>query len=336
MLAIRVDQPGGPEVLKAVQVPEPTLQPGQLLVDARTLGVNFIDINFRRGINARGNDPVAMPFIPGDEGVGIIRAVGDGVAGFSVGDRVAWIFADAGYAEVVAVPAKFAVKVPEGLPDEIGLVLAQGLAAHYLVHDIVKVDSRTTALVHAAAGGVGRLLTQILKIRGARVLGAVSSPAKTALVRAAGADEVMLYSDYSDADFAAKVRALTDGKGVDVVYDGTGKDTFERSLASIRRRGHFVAFGAASGVAMIDPRALLRAGSISFIRPGLRDFIQPWEVLQSRADDLFAWIKDGRLAVEIGGRFALNDAAEAHRAMESRMTTGKLILTVAPAQASVQ
>ncbi len=325
MLAIRVDQPGGPEVLKTVQMPEPTLQPGQLLVDVHTVGVNFIDLALRRGINPRGNDPVAMPHIPGDEGVGVVRAIGEGVAGFSVGDRVGWIFAEASYAEVAAVPAMFAVRIPEGLSDETGLVLAQGITAHYLVHDIAKVDSSTTALVHAAAGGVGLLLTQILKIRGARVIGAVSSAAKAAAVRAAGADEVVLYSD---TDFVDKVRTFAAGRGADVVYDGVGRDTFERSLASIRRRGHLIMFGAASGPVMIDPRALSRAGSISFTQPGLRDFIQPWEVLQSRANDLFAWIKDGRLTVEIGARFALKDAAEAHRAIESRTSIGKLILVV--------
>lgn len=329
MLAIRVDQAGGPEVLKAVQMPEPTLQSGHLLVDVHTVGVNFIDISFRRGINPRGNGPVAMPHIPGDEGVGKVRAVGEGVTGFSVGDRVGWIFAEASYAEVAAVPAMFAVRIPDGVSDETGLVLAQGLTAHYLVHDIAKVDSQTTALVHAAAGGVGLLLTQVLKIRGARVIGAVSSPAKAAAVRAAGADEVVLYSD---TDFVDKVRTFTAGRGADVVYDGVGKDTFERSLASIRRRGHLIMFGAASGPVMIDPRALARAGSISFTQPGLRDFIQPWEVLQSRADDLFAWVRDGRLTVEIGARFALQDAAEAHRAIENRTSIGKLILVAAGAR----
>lgn len=328
MLAIRVDEPGGPEVLKAVQMPEPALPPGHLLVDVRTVGVNFIDISFRRGINPRGNGPVAMPHVPGDEGVGIVRAVGDGVTGFSVGDRIGWIFADSSYAEVAAVPANFAVRIPEDVSDEIGLVLAQGLTAHYLVHDIAKVGAGTTALVHAAAGGVGLLLTQVLKIRGARVIGAVSSPAKAIPVRTAGADEVVLYSD---ADFVGKVRALTDGQGVEVVYDGVGKDTFDLSLGSIRRHGHLISFGTASGAMMIDPRALARAGSVSFTRPGLRDFIQPREVLQSRANDLFTWIRDGRLRVEIGARFALKDAAEAHRAIESRMSVGKMILVAATA-----
>lgn len=319
MFAIRVSRTGGPEVLEPVSVTEPAPSAGQLLVDVRGAGVNFLDIHFRRGTN-----PIAMPYIPGDEGVGVVRALGEGVTGFAIGDRVAWILGEGSYAEVAAVPTKSTVRIPDDMSDDAGFVLAQGLTAHYLAHDIVEPGPGLSVLVHAAAGGVGRLLTQILKIRGTRVIATVSDAAKEPAARAAGADDVIVYSD---ADFAGTVRELTGGKGVDAVYDGVGKDTFDRSLASLRRRGHFISFGAASGlVPPIDPRALLRAGSITFIRPGLRDFIETPEALRSRTADLFAWIKSGRLRVQIGGRFALKNAADAHRALESRRTVGKLIL----------
>ncbi len=328
MLAIRVDEPGGPEVLKVVEVPEPFLKPGTILVDVHAVGVNFLDIHLRRGIHPRGNESVPMPFFPGDEGVGIVRAVAEDVTGFVPGDRVGWILGEACYAEVVAAPAAFTVKIPAEVDIETGLVLAQGLTAHYLAHDIAPIKEGTPVLVHAAAGGVGLLLTQILKIRGAKVIAAVSSAEKAEAARAAGADETILYSDQ---DFAGSVRCLTEGKGVSVVYDGVGRDTFELSLASIRRRGFFVLFGAASGaVESIDPRVLQRAGSISFSRPGLRDFIENRDILQDRADDLFKWISDKRLNVEIGRKFALAEAAESHRALESRAAIGKQIL-VCPA-----
>jgi NADPH2:quinone reductase len=319
MRAIRVEQPGGPEVLCSVELPEPRPKPGELLVDVHAAGVNFLDIYFRRGLYPR-----PMPYVPGDEGVGVVRAMGAGVEGFAAGDRVAWVMGEASYAEVATAPASSTVKLPQDLPDEAGLILAQGLTAHYLANDIVDSGPGFTALVHAAAGGVGRLLTRILKLRGARVIATVSSPAKQSAAQDAGADDVIVYSA---GDFVETVRGLTDGKGVDAVYDGVGRDTFDRSLASLRRRGHFISFGAASGpVPPVDPRALLRAGSISLIRPGLRDFVQTREILDARAQDLFGWLRTGELDLYVGARYPLADAAEAHRALENRQSVGKLIL----------
>lgn len=323
MLAIRADQPGGPEVLKPADFPEPSLTSGRLLVDVHSVGVNFLDIYLRRGIHPRG-EPVPMPFVPGDEGVGTVRAVAEDVTGFAPGDRVGWILGEACYAEVVAAPAAYAVKIPPQIEIDKGLVLAQGLTAHYLAHEFGTIGDGTPVLVHAAAGGVGLLLTQILKIRGAFVIAAVSSEAKAQAARAAGADAAVLYLD---PDFAPSVRRLSGGKGVSVVFDGVGRDTFHLSLASLGRRGFFVLFGAASGaVESIDPRALQRAGSVSFARPGLRDFIETRAELQSRADDLFRWIGEGRLEVEIGNRYPLAKAADAHRTLESRGTIGKQVL----------
>lgn len=320
MRAIRVSQTGGPEVLEVVDLPEPQPGPGELLVDVRAAGVNFLDIYFRRGTN-----PKPLPYIPGDEAVGTVRAIGEGADGFTVGQRVAWVLGDDCYAEAAVVPAHLAVKLPDDLPDEAAFILAQGLTAHYLAHDIVETGPGFTALVHAAAGGVGLLLTRMLKLRGARVIGTVSSEAKALAAREAGADEVVFYAQ---GDFASRVRDLTEGTGVDAVFDGVGRDTFAGSLASIRRRGHFISFGSASGpVPPIEARDLLRAGSISFIRPGLRDFIATREALDARAEQLFGWLRTKELAVTIGGTWPLEQAADAHRALEGRKTVGKVILT---------
>ena len=326
MRAVKVARTGGAEVLELVDSAAPEVTPGTLLVEVRAAGVNFIDIYFRRGAY-----PIPLPFTPGGEGVGLVRGIAPDVSGFAIGDRVAWSGGMGSYAEMAVVPAATTAILPDAVSDDAGFVIAQGLTAHYLAHDICPIASNTTALVHAAAGGVGSLLTQILKIRGARVIGTVSSPAKFDPARRAGADEVI---DYAGGDFAPAVRALTGREGVDVAFDGVGAPTIQGSLASIRRRGAMVLYGTSGGpVDSISPTSLLQAGSVSFIRPGLADYIATRAAFQARMDDLFTWIEQKRLFVDIGGRYPLERAADAQRALESRASTGKLILTIAPGAA---
>lgn len=321
MRAIRVAHTGGAEELKLVDAPAPEVTPGSLLVEVRAAGINFIDVNFRRGAY-----PIALPYIPGGEGVGIVRALGEEVLGFNLGDRVAWSGGTGSYAEFAVVPAATTVSLPDALGDDAGLVISQGLTAHFLAHDIRPLVAGDTALVHAAAGGVGSLLTQILKIRGANVIGVVSSPAKADIARRAGADEVIVGLD---ADVAENVRAMTGGRGVEIVFDSVGAPTFEGSLASLRKLGTLVHYGASGGALdSISPAALARAGSISFIRPTLWDYVPDRAAFDLRMSNLFGWIQDGRLKVDIGGRFPLEQVADAHRALESRASTGKLVLTV--------
>ena len=321
MRAISVARPGDFDVLALINAPVPEAGPNQLLVQVEAAGVNFIDIYIRRGTY-----PVPLPYVPGGEGVGVVSAIGEGVSGFTVGDRVAWTGGKGGYAEFAVVPAASAAILPDAMSNESAFVTAQGLTAHYLANDIVNLAPGSTALVHAAAGGVGSLLTQILKIRGARVIAIVSSDAKRETAKRAGADDVIIGSN---GDFAPTVRSLSDGKGVDVVFDSIGAPTIDASLASVRRRGTLVLYGTSGGIVeSISPAALSAAGSVSFIRPGLPDYIATREAFQARIDDLFKWVLDGRLVVEIGGRYPLENAGEAHRALESRASTGKLILTV--------
>lgn len=325
MRAIRVARPGGPDVLELVEAPVPQIGPNQLLVQVEAAGVNFIDIYVRRGTY-----PVPMPYTPGGEGIGIVSAIGEGVSGFAIGDRVAWTGGKGSYAEFAVVPAATTAILPDTMSSESGFVMAQGLTAHYLAHDIVDTGPGTTALVHAAAGGVGSLLTRILKIRGARVIAIVSAEAKRETARRAGADDIIISAN---GDFAPAVRDLTAGRGVDVVLDSIGAPTITASLASVRRRGTLVLYGTSGGaVDSISVAALSAAGSVCFIRPGLPDYIATREAFQARVDDLFGWVIDGRLVVGIGGRFPLEQASQAHRALESRASTGKLILTVEEGQ----
>ncbi|GAA0514910.1 quinone oxidoreductase [Saccharopolyspora subtropica] len=320
MRAIRVSTNGGPEVLELgeVEVPEP--QPGQLLVRVTAAGVNFIDTYQRSGIY-----PMPLPFTPGSEGAGEVVAIGADVTGFAVGDRVAWVMAPGSYAEQAVIPADKAVKVPEGVADRTAAAaLLQGLTAHYLVTSTYPVRTGETALVHAAAGGMGLLLTQLVKSRGGNVIGTVSTAEKEELARAAGADEVIRYTE---ADVAAEVRDLTDGRGVDVVYDGVGKTTFDASLASLRPRGMLALFGAASGpVPPVDPQRLNSAGSVFLTRPSLAHHILTREELDWRTEELFGWITRGELDIRVGGTYPLADARRAHEDLEGRRTTGKLLL----------
>lgn len=318
MRAIQVRENGGPEVLTVAELPAPEPGPGEVLVDVEAAGINYID-TYRRS----GAYPVTTPFVPGNEGAGTVRAVGADVSGFAVGDRVGWTNTLGSYAEQVAVPSDEALPIPDGLDTETAAaVLLQGMTAHYLATSTYPVGDGDWALVHAAAGGVGLLLTQIVKLRGGRVLGTTSTAEKAGLARAAGADEVASYDDFAD-----RARELTGGEGFPVVYDGVGRATFDRGLQALRPRGLMVLYGAASGpVPPIDLQVLNPAGSLFVTRPTLAHYTRTREELRSRSDELFGWIRDGRLDVRVGGRYALGDAGQAHADLEGRRTTGKLLV----------
>lgn len=325
MRAILANQAGGPDVLSLVEQPDPEPGPGQLLVRTAAAGVNFRDIYERSGVY-----PMPFPHVPGAEGAGTVLAVGDGVSGFAVGDRVAWADARGSYAELVVVPAEQALPVPDGVELEVAAAVPlQGMTAHYLVTSTFPVQRGHTVLLTAAAGGTGLLLTQLAAARGARVIGLVGSEEKAALARNAGAAEVIVCAGLGDltTEVPARVRELTDGQGVDVAYDGVGKDTFDATLASVRRRGMVVLFGGASGqVPPVDPQRLNYAGSLYLTRPKLGDYIATAEELRWRADELFQAVANGTLRARIGARFPLAEARAAHQALEGRLTTGKVLL----------
>jgi len=321
MRAIQVHEVGGPEVMKVAEVPSPTPGPGEARVRVAASGVNFIDIYYRTGAY-KG----ALPFTPGMEGAGVVEAVGPEVTGVAVGDRVAWAMQLGSYAEEAIVPAGKLIPVPNSveLPTAAAAML-QGMTAHYLVTSTYPLKRGDTALVHAAAGGVGLLLIQMAKEIGARVIGTVSTEEKAALARAAGADEVILYSQ---EDFLPAVRERTESKGVDVVYDSVGKDTFDRSLQALRPRGMLVLFGQSSGaVEPLDPQRLNAGGSLFLTRPSLGHYIATAEELRSRAGDVFRWMAEGKLDVRIGESHPLEQAGVAHERLAGRATTGKVILT---------
>lgn len=316
--AIVAEAPGGPEVMQLQEVRIPTPGPGQLLVKVAAAGVNFIDTYQRSGVYK-----VRFPFTPGSEIAGTVEACGEGVTGFAAGDRVATSEARAGYAQYALVNADGALPVPDGVSDETAAAIPlQGMTAHYLVNSSFKVQSGQTVLTHAGAGGVGLVLTQLLKAKGARVITTVSTDEKEELAREAGADEVLRYDG-----FAEQVRELTDGTGADVVYDGVGKDTFEGSLASLRTRGTLVLFGGASGqVPPFDLQRLNAAGSLFVTRPKLADHLLTAEERRWRSEELFAAVLDGSLKMRVGASYPLAEAGQAHSDLESRRTTGKLLL----------
>jgi NADPH2:quinone reductase len=319
--AIQITESGGPEVLIPTELPDPTPGPGELLVEVAVAGVNYIDTYQRQGIY-----PMQLPFVPGMEGAGRVREVGAGVTGFATGDRVAWANTLGGYAELAAIPADEAVPVPDGVSDEAAVGAAlQGMTAHYLLHDSHPVRAGEDVLVHAAAGGVGLLLTQWATRLGARVIATVSTAEKEELARGAGAAEVIRYTEVDD--LAAEVRALTGGAGVAAVYDGVGRDTFDASLASLARRGILVLFGASSGpVPPVDPQRLNAAGSLFLTRPKLHDHIATRDELTARAAAVYAAVAAGELNVRIGHRYPLAEARTAHEDLQARRTTGKLLL----------
>ncbi|SEJ26696.1 NADPH2:quinone reductase [Arthrobacter sp. yr096] len=316
--AIVARQPGGPDVLEYASVEPPTPGPGQLLIKVAAAGVNFIETYQRSGTYK-----VDYPFTPGAEAAGTVEAVGEGVEDIAVGDRIATAEASRTYAEYAVVDASKALPVPAGVDDHTAAALPlQGITAHYLMNSSFRVEPGHTVLLHAGAGGVGLLLTQLLKARGARVITTVSSDEKADLSTLAGADEVLRYEGFAD-----KVRELTDGEGVNVVYDGVGKDTFDDSLKSLRIRGAMVLFGAASGpVPPFDPQRLNAAGSLTLTRPTMAHFVQNTHERRWRSAEIFDAAANGTLAVRVGATYPLAEAAQAHRDLEGRLTTGKVLL----------
>ena len=320
MKAIQVHEHGDPEQLRIEDIKNPTPGPGEALVQIEAAGLNFIDTYQRRGWYK-----INLPFTPGVEAAGRVVAVGAGVDLVAVGDRVAYASSIGSYAEYNTVKATSLVPVPPDVPAELAAaVILQGMTAHYLSHSTYPLEADDTALVHAAAGGVGQLLVQMAKILGARVIGTCSTEEKAEVAREAGADEVILYTEQ---DFEAETMRLTDGEGVDVVYDGVGKDTFDRSLACLRPRGYMVLYGQASGIVPdFDIQRLNAGGSLFLTRPSLGHYTATREELLWRSGDLFDWIDSGELDVAVDERFALADAAEAHRYIEGRQTMGKVLL----------
>ena len=322
MKAIVVSKLGGPEVLELTDAPAPTPGSGELLVKVSATGVNFIDVYQRTGLY-----PIKLPFIPGSELSGVVEAVGSDVTGFAVGDRVAIANGSpvGAYAELANIPAKNAVLVPAGVPDKVACaVMLQGMTAHYLTHSIRPLQPGMTCLVHAAAGGVGLLLCQLAKQLGARVIGTVSTDEKAQLARGAGADEIIMYAK---EEVVPAVKRITNDRGVDIAFDSVGKTTFESSLRSLVPRGMLVSFGQSSGaVPPFDVLTLSRNGSLSLTRPTLAHFVATREELLWRANELFTAIEQKRLHVRIGAEFPLARAGDAHRALEGRATTGKVVL----------
>jgi NADPH2:quinone reductase len=321
MRAIVVNELGGPEVLTLEERPDPDPGPGDLLVDVAAGGVNFIDIYQRTGIY-----PMDLPYVVGSEGAGTVTAVGAEVSEFEVGDRVTWAMSNGtGYTDTAVVPAAKAVAVPDGLDLELAAaVMLQGMTAHFLTESTFPAQAGQTALLHAAAGGVGLLLCQMLRAKGVRVIGTTSTEEKAELARAAGADEIVFYKD---VDVVKEVDRITGGEGVHVVYDGVGQATFDAGLDVLRPRGTMVLFGAASGpVPPLDPQVLNRKGSLFLTRPMLSHYLLDREELLWRANDVLGAVQSGALNVRIGGRYPLADAAQAHRDLQSGGTTGKLLI----------
>lgn len=322
MKAIRVHEYGGPEVLHYEDVPMPQPGEGQALVRLHAIGVNFVDIYMRMG---QGVYRPPLPFIPGQEGAGVVEAVGPGVTEFARGDRVAYFGVTGSYAEYAVVPVGRLVKLPENIDFKLAAaVMLQGVTAHYLTHSTYPLKPGDTCLVHAAAGGVGLLLVQVAKRRGARVIGTVSTPQKAELARSVGADEVILYTQQ---DFEAEVKRLTDGRGLQVVYDSVGQTTFDKSLNCLAPRGYMVLYGQSSGpVGPIDPQILNVKGSLFLTRPTSAHYTLTRDEYLWRCNDVLGWVASGELKVHIGAEFPLAEAAEAHRRLAGRQTTGKVLL----------
>ena len=320
MKAIRVSHTGAPDVMQLADVPVPQPKPSETLVRVTVAGVNAIDGQFRDG-----SLRTILPFIPGQEGAGVVTGLGAQVNALKIGDRVAWSGTLGSYAEFVAVPEEHLVPIPASVTDQqAAAAMMHGLTAHYLVNDAHKLKSGETALVHAAAGGVGLLVVQMARAIGARVIGTTSSEAKAQLAREAGADEVIVFTK---RDFEPEVKRLTSDKGVDVVYDGVGKATFEKNLNVMRLRGILVLYGMSSGpVPPVDPAKLSEKGSLYMARTTLAHFTASREELLARTSALFAMIADGRLKLHIAKEYPLANAAQAHRDMEARKTAGKLLL----------
>jgi NADPH2:quinone reductase len=320
MKAVRVHTPGGPEVLQHEDVPEPRPKAGEAVVKVDAAGLNYIDVYYRSGLYK-----AELPMTLGMEAGGVVTAVGPNVTEVKVGDKVAYTGVPGAYAQYAAVPAQRLVILPAGVSTRQGAAaMLQGMTAHYLACSTYPLKKGDTCLVHAAAGGVGLLLCQIGKMRGARVIGTVSTEEKAKLAREAGADEVILYTKQ---DFEVEVKRLTSGKGVQVVYDSVGKTTFEKGFNCLAPRGMMVLYGQSSGpIGAFDPQILSAKGSVFLTRPSLFHHIATRDELLARAGDVLGWIRDGKLRLRTEFEFPLKDAAEAHRALEGRKTTGKVLL----------
>jgi len=321
MNAIRIHAPGGPEVLRFEQIDVPSPGPGQALVKLAAVGLNFIDVQYRQG----NYPPPSTPFTPGMEGAGTVEAVGPDVSDVAIGDRVAYTMVIGTYAQYAVVPAARLVTLPSHIDVKTAAaVMLQGTTAHYLTSSTFPLNPGDTVLVHAAAGGVGQLIVQAARIRGARVIGTAGTPAKAALAQEAGANEVILYTEQ---DFEAEVKRLTNGRGVDVVYDSVGKDTFAKSLNCLRPRGGLAIFGFSSGpVTPLDPATLGAKGSLYLTRPGLNQYIATRDELLMRTHDVFTWLGDGRMKRKIEREYPLSDAARSHTELQARRTSGKVLL----------
>jgi len=327
MKAVHVHELGPAHLLRYEETNDPQPKPDEVLVKIAAAGVNFLDVYYRSGFHWGGHHSRALPYIPGAEAAGTVVEVGAEVNGVKVGDRVAYGISNGygSYAEFYAVPSWHLIKLPNTIDMQTAAaVMLQGMTAHYLTHSTYAVQSHDTVLIHAAAGGTGLLLVQIAKMRGARVIGTVSTEEKARRARGAGADDTI---NYSEKDFAAEVRKLTDGKGVNVVYDSVGKDTYEKSLDSLAPLGALVIFGQASGaVPPFDTAVLNAKGSLTLARPSLTDNVASHDDVLWRAGDLFRWIEAGKLKAQIGKTFSLAAAADAHRELESRRSVGKILL----------
>jgi NADPH2:quinone reductase len=321
MKAIRIHSLGGPETLKLEEVPDPQPGEGQAVIHIEAAGVNYVDVYFRTGLYKAPS----LPFIPGQEAAGTVAAVGPGVTEVAVGDRVAYTGVPGAYAELAVVPAARLVKIPEGITThQAAAAMLQGITAHLLASSTYPLKPGDVCIVHAAAGGVGQLLCQVAKLRGARVFGTVSTEEKARIARAAGADEVILYSQQ---DFSAEAKRLNGGKGVQVIYDGVGRATFEKGLDTLVPRGLMVLFGQASGpVPPFDPAVLNQKGSLYLTRPSMGHYIADRDELMWRAGEVLGWTATGKLTLSIDREMPLADAADAHRALEGRETTGKVLL----------
>ena len=327
MRAVRVHELGGPDVLRYEEVPDPAPKPNEVLVKVEAAGVNYLDIYYRSGFHWGGHHQRSLPYTPGAEAAGVVAEVGANVSEFKIGDRVAYGISNGqgSYAELAAVPSWDLMKLPLSFATRIGAaVMLQGMTAHYLTNSTYPVKPNDTVLIHAAAGGTGLLLIQMAKMRGATVFGTASTREKIDLATAAGADVVL---DYTSCDFAEEVRKLTGGRGVHVVYDSVGKATFEKSLNCLAPLGWLIIFGQASGpVPPFDTAVLNAKGSLFLARPSLTHNVAGRADVQTRAGDLFGWIESGKLQIHICDIFPLSAAAEAHRKLQSRRTSGKILL----------
>lgn len=327
MRAVRVHELGGPDVLRYEDVPAPQPKVGEVLVRVAAAGVNYLDIYYRSGFHWGGHHGRALPYIPGAEAAGTVVDLGAGVTDVKVGDRVAYGISNGygSYAELHALPGWHLYKIAQSIAfEDAAAIMLQGMTAHYLTHSTYQVKPKDTVLIHAAAGGTGLLLVQLAKMRGARVFGTVSTDEKAQLARAAGAYQTI---NYTEQDFAAEVRKLTDGRGVDAVYDSVGKATFERSLDCLAPLGTLIIFGQASGpVPPFDTSILNAKGSLTLARPSLTHNVASHADVLWRAGDLFKWLTEGTLTVKIGKIYRLHQAAEAHRQLESRRSSGKILL----------